>query len=160
MTIESMRKLVVVLAFGACAHGAQRLGGGGGGGQSGGNLGPLPDAVRKAIDASVGPTASVSRERENGATVYEAAVQTKLEVIVSDQGALLETEIALPVASLPTAVTAALAGRGTISEAEVVVRPNGVVFEVEVADIEYALDATGKILSQVQEHDEPGDDED
>jgi hypothetical protein len=159
MRMKPMRNIVVVLAFTACAHSAQS-GGGGGGGQTGANSGPVPADVRKAVDAVLGPSAKITSEREDGATVYEAAIQTKLEVAMTDQGNLIETEIALPVASLPSAVTAALAGKGTISEAEVVVRPSGVVFEVEVGDTEYALDASGKILKQEQEHDEPGDEED
>jgi hypothetical protein len=154
-----MRNIVLGLAFTACAHPAQ-TGGGGGGGQRGVNSGPVPPGVRKIVDDVLGPNAQIVTESEDGATVYEAASQTKLELVVDSQGTLRETEIALPVATLPSAVTAALAGKGTIGQAEVVVRPNGVVFEVEVADIEYSLDASGKILGQEQERDEPGDEQD
>jgi hypothetical protein len=87
---------------------------------------------------------------------------TELELVRDDTGQLVETEIELPIASLPTAVTAALAGKGAIHEAEVVVRANGVIFEVEVGDTEYTIDPAGKILGQEIEADgdEQGDDED
>lgn len=152
-----MRIFLVVLATAACGH-AQHGAGGGGGGQSGGNSAPVPAQVRKTVDATLGPTAQVTSEREGGATIYEAAAQTKLELELSDSGVLQRTEVALPAAALPAAVTAALAGKGTIHEAEVVVMPTGVAFEVEIGDTEYLVDATGKIVSQETEHDE-GDDE-
>jgi hypothetical protein len=84
--------------------------------------------------------------------VDEEATHAKREVV--------ETEVAVPVASLPTAVTAAVAGKGAISEAEVIVRPDGVIFEVEIGDTEYAIDPDGRIVAQETEHDEPGDDKD
>jgi hypothetical protein len=116
------------------------------------------------IDATLGPklapNARVSSEHENGATIYEAAVQTNLELELTDRGQLLTTEVAIPVAALPSAVTRALAGKGTISEAEVMITDSGVAFEVEVGNIEITIDASGKIIQQVEEVDEPGDDED
>ena len=162
MTSIATCNALVVCAFMACAHGPE--GGGGGGGHTGGNTGPIPADVRKTVETTLGPklgpTAKISSERENGATIYEAAVKTNLELELSDTGKLLTTEIAVPVASLPSAVIAALAGKGTISEAEVMITATGVTFEVEVGNTEIVVDASGKIIQQVQESDEPGDDED
>ena len=57
----------------------------------------------------------------------------------------------MPVQTLPSAVARAV--EGTIAEAEVVVTPTGVVFELEVGDTEYTVDPMGKILAQAREHD-------
>jgi hypothetical protein len=149
---------LAVLFLVACAH-APTTGGGGGGGQSAHSSGPVPAEVRKTVEALLGPNARIASEREDGATVYEAASQTKVELELSAAGAVQQTEVAIPVAALPSAVTAALAGKGTIAEAEVVVRPSGVAFEVEVGETEYVVDAAGTILQQEREQDE-GKDED
>jgi len=159
MRIDGMRILLVVLATAACGH-AQHGAGGGGGGQSGGNSAPVPAQVRKTVDATLGPAAQVTSEEEGGVTIYEAATQTKLELELSAAGVLQRTEVAVPAAVLPTAVTAALAGKGTISEAEVVVMPTGVAFEVEIDDTEYVVDPSGKILSHETEVDVKGEDRD
>jgi len=153
MRIEAMSKIVVFLLAASCAHGGS--GGGGGGGQAGGGTGPVPAEVRKIVDATLGPNARITSERENGHTIYEAAIQTKLELELSDTGKLQKTEVALPVGTLPTAVAAAV--KGPIKEAEVVILPSGVAFEVEVGNTEYTIDASGKILAQETEE---GDDED
>ena len=158
MRLGSTRNLLVMLAMTACAHTQNTARGGGGGGQTGGNSAPVPAQVRKTIDAILGPTASVTSEREDGVTTYEAAVQTKLEIEVGGAGELQHTEVALPVAALPTAVTAALASKGTIAEAELVVSPTGVAFEVEIGDDEIVIDAAGKILEQHHEAEEDDDD--
>ena len=142
MTIQAMRFLPVVVAIAAC-------------GQSGKTT-AVPEKVRKAAESIVGPSARIISEKEGGVTIYEAAVQTKLEVELSETGALSKTEIAIPVATLPTAITAAFAGK-QISEAEVVVMPSGVAFAIEVGNHEYLVDAAGNIVAQ--EH-EPGDDKD
>jgi len=160
MRIVSVRNLLVTLAFAACAHSQNPGGGGGGGGQTGGNSAPVPAEVRKTIDAVLGPTASVASEQDGGVTIYEAAVQTKLGIELSASGQLQRAEVALPVAALPTAVTAALASKGTISEAEVVVSPSGVAFEVEIGNQEILIDAAGKILEQHQEAEDEKDDDD
>lgn len=148
-----------LLAIAACGH-ARPTGGGGGGSLHADTTGPLPPSVRQTIDTVVGPGARVTSEREDGALIYEAAIQTKLELEVSATGALQKTEIALPTGSLPSAVAAALTGKGTITEAEVVVTPAGVAFEVEVGDDEYLIDAAGTILEQAHESEAPGDDDD
>jgi hypothetical protein len=150
MRIESLRIVLVALVFTACAHDA-RTGGGGGGGQASVSSGPVPAGVRKTVDEALGPTARITSEREAGVTIYEAAIETKLELELSDTGALQRTEVTLPVATLPAAVTAALASKGTISEAEVVVTASGIAFEVEIGDDEFLVDVTGKILEQHRE---------
>ena len=155
MTIRSMRMASVALMFTACAHTAP-AGGGGGGGQSSVSSGPVPASVRKTIEAALGPSARITSEREGGVTIYEAAVDTKLELELSDLGALQRAEVALPIATLPAAVTAALAGRGPIDEAEVVVMSSGVAFEVEIGEDEFLIDASGTVLEQ---HREAGEDD-
>jgi hypothetical protein len=137
-----MRLLLTVIAAG-CAHGPS-----GGGG-------PVPAGVRATAERILGPSARIASERERGVTIYEAAAQTKLELELTDSGKLLKTELALPVATLPDAVASAV--KGTIQEAEIVVMSTGVAFEVEVGDIEYTIDPSGKILAQERE---PTDDED
>jgi hypothetical protein len=158
MRIDAMRILVVALAFTGCAHSAQR--GGGGGGHASVSSGPVPASVRKTVDATLGANARITSEREGGVTIYEAAIETKLEVELSDAGALQRTEVALPVATLPAAVVAALAGKGTIREAEVVVMASGVAFEVEIGDDEFLIDASGKILDQHREVEDTQDEDD
>ncbi|HEY5923205.1 MAG TPA: hypothetical protein VIV11_16110 [Kofleriaceae bacterium] len=69
-------------------------------------------------------------------------------------------EFALPARLLPGPVVQAVAGKGTITEAEVVISPFGVMFEIEIGKIEYTIDVTGKILAKEREGDEPGDDTD
>lgn len=147
--------LLLVVLLG-CSH-AQHAGGGGGGGggDRGGGTGPVPAEVRKTVDATLGAGANVTSERENGVVTYEAARDTKLELELSDKGQLQRTEISVPVATLPTAVAAALSTKGAIKEAEVVLLPTGVAFEVEIGDTEYVVDAAGQILSS--EHETPDD---
>jgi hypothetical protein len=159
MKLATLFPSLIFLAIAACGH-ARPTGGGGGGGLHADSTGPVPPAVRQTIDTVLGPGARVTSEREGGATIYEAAIQTKLELEVSAAGVLQKTEIALPTGSLPSAVTAALAGKGAITEAEVVVTPTGVAFEVEVGDDEYLVDAAGTIREQAHESDAPGDDDD
>jgi len=146
MTSATLRNLGVVLAFAGC-----------------GSTGGTPAEVRKTIDVTLGPklapSAQVSSERENGATIYEAAVQTTLELELAETGKLLETEVAIPVASLPVAVTRAVVGRGMISEAAVVISPTGIAFEVDIGNTEIVIEPSGKII-EVEALDEPGDDED
>ncbi|HUS31690.1 MAG TPA: hypothetical protein VMZ53_24480, partial [Kofleriaceae bacterium] len=91
--------------------------------------------------------ARVTSESEGGTLIYEGARETKLEVEVSAQGQLMQTEVAVPVAALPDAVTKAFAGKGAIKEAEVVLRASGVAFEIEVGGTEYVVDAQGNVLS-------------
>jgi hypothetical protein len=159
MRIGSVRIILVALVFTACTHVATR-GGGGGGGHAGISSGPVPASVRKAVDATLGPNARITSEREGGAMLYEAAIDTKLELELSDSGVLQRTEVALPVATLPAAVIAGLAGKGTIHEAEVVVMPTGVAFEVEIGEDEYLIDASGKIIDQHREVEDTKDDDD
>lgn len=70
------------------------------------------------------------------------------------------TEVEIPVAQLPSAIIAALAGKGDIREAEMIVSQRGTVYEVEIGNTEYMLDASGTILAQEQDdEDEDADDE-
>jgi uncharacterized membrane protein YkoI len=127
-----------------------------------------PEAVRKAAAALLGPKAKLVKETEHGAVVYEAATTTKLEASFSETGAIQNTELALPLGALPKAVSQAvqtkLTGGAKVSESEVVVTPDGVTFEVETKasngqEVEYTMDAAGKILKEEHEE-ETGEDED
>ncbi|HSD89012.1 MAG TPA: hypothetical protein VLB44_15900 [Kofleriaceae bacterium] len=149
--------LLLVALFG-CSHAQHASGGGGGGGEHGGGTGPVPPEVRKTVEATLGPTAQVTSEHENGVEIYEAARDTKLEVELSAAGQLQRTEVAVPVATLPTAIATAMSGKGAITEAEVVLLPTGVAFEIEIGDTEYVVDASGQILSS--ERETPDDDKD
>jgi hypothetical protein len=154
--------LLLAAAAVACSH-PQHIGGGGGGGgggDSGGGAGPIPADVRKTVEATLGPNARISVEREGGALVYEAVVDTKLEIELDAKGQLKTTEVEIPLGALPSAVVATAKTKGTITEAEVVITPAGVAFQIEVGNTEYTIDASGAILSSEQEADEPGDDED
>lgn len=155
-----MKLSVLAVALLLGCGGAQK-GGGGGGGDHGGGSGPVPPEVRKTIEGALGADARIDSEREGGKLVYEGARKTKIEVEVSEQGQLLQTEVAIPVGSLPDAVTKALASKGKVSEAEVVLTPSGVAFEVEIGDTELTVDAAGNVLStEHEEGDENGEDED
>jgi hypothetical protein len=149
-----LRVIFVLLApLVACSH--QHPAGGGGGGGTGGDTAPVPASVRKVVDDTLGPDAKIGVEHEHGATIYEAATKTKLELELSETGAIQKTEVAIPVASLPAAVASAVAARGKISEAEVVLTAAGPLFELEVGDTELTVDATGKIVEEEhEEHEE------
>jgi hypothetical protein len=154
-----MKLSILAVAVLLGCGGAPR-GGGGGGGDHGGGPGPVPPEVRKTIEGALGPDARVSSEREGGKLIYEGARKTKIEVEVSEQGQLQKTEVAIPVASLPDAVTKALASKGTISEAEVVLTGAGVAFEVEVGNTELTVDAAGNVLSTERGEDDDDENED
>ena len=134
-----------------------------------------PDKVKKAAAAVLGTKqVTIDREEEDGAVTYEAATTTKLEVVFNEAGQLQETEAALPIASLPTAVAGAvqakLAKGAKITEADVIVRPDAVVFEVVTKltsgdEVEYVVDAAGTGVSEKREAagdagDEDDDDKD
>ncbi|HEY8144123.1 MAG TPA: hypothetical protein VIG06_15660 [Kofleriaceae bacterium] len=121
-----------------------------------------PAAVREAADRLVGPRASLHRE----GSIYEAAGKTTLEVELAADGSLREVEVALPLAALPAAVRAAVMAKlekgATIRESELIVTPEGVVFEVEAKlpsgkEVELAFDQSGSAVSQ---EDDEGDDDD
>jgi hypothetical protein len=152
-----MKLSIFVLVVGVGCGGAQTPAGGGGGGGQGGGAGPVPAEVRKTIEATLGPNARIASEREGGVLIYAGARDTKIEVEVSEQGQLMQTEVAIPVAALPEAVTKALASKGTIREAEVLLRSSGVAFEVEVGNTELVVDAAGNILSSEASEDDDGD---
>jgi hypothetical protein len=158
MRIASHVLALVVVA--ACGH--PQRGGGGGAGGAGGADGPVPEAVRKTVEASLGANARIKAEHEHGVTIYEAVSQAKLELEVTEAGVIQKTEVAIPISTLPTVIVAAANAKGgTIAEAEVVVTPTGAMFEVEVksaaGEIEYLIDQTGKIVSEEKEEDEKGE---
>jgi hypothetical protein len=151
----SIFAMIVLVGCGGTQHGGSA--GGGGGGGAGGGSGPVPAEVRKTIEGALGPNARVTSEREGGKLIYEGARETKLEVEVSEQGQLLQTEVAIPTAALPDAVVKAFAGKAAIGEAEVVLRGAGVAFEIEVGGTEYVVDAAGNVLSSEAGEDSDGE---
>src|SRR5262245_50601490 len=111
-----------------------------------------PEGVRKtAATVLAGWKHDFHREEEDGSVVWEASTRTKLEVVLSERGQVLETEVALPPGTLPPAVMAAVkarAGASPIVEAEVSVTSAGVRFKVETRsgtgpETEYLCDPTG-----------------
>ena len=153
--MQIAKHVFAVVLIAACGH-PQKSSGGGGGGGGGGGDGPVPEAVRKTVEAALGANTRIKAEHEHGTTIYEAKTQSKLELEVSESGQIQKTEVALPIATLPTAVVAAATAKGgTISEAEVVVTATGAVFEVEIkGGVEYTIDQTGKILGEEKEEGE------
>jgi hypothetical protein len=123
-----------------------------------------PAALRARVAEVLGADATISAEGPARARVYEAATQTKLEIELDDTGLVTQAELALPPALLPAAVAAAAAARGQATEAEVVVTPAGVAFEVEIATgagtIEVMLDASGALLEDDAGAADDEDDED
>ena len=121
-----------------------------------------PDAVRARIAALLGAGAEIEVDGPVSARTYEGEARTEISVEVDASGALLGTEVAVPVAALPTAVAAAATARGPMKEAELVVTATGVMFEVEVTTatgtIELMIDAAGTVVSD--RGDEDDDDED
>jgi len=112
----------------------------------------VPTDVRRTVESLLGPSATIGSDLEGGVTTYEAVAQTRLELELAASGALQKTEVVVPVQALPSAVAHAITGK--IDDAEVVVTPTGVVFEVEVANTEYIVDPSGKILSRKLEVDD------
>lgn len=154
--VTPMKTMICVLALIGCGS-AQNTSGGGGGGGTGGGTAPVPEQIRTAVSGAIGPNAKIVAEQEHGATIYAAMTTTKLELEFSSSGQLQKTEVAIPVASLPTTVANALRAKGTITEAEAVITPAGTLYEVEVGDGEYTVDEQGKIVEEEHEHDDDKD---
>lgn len=110
-----------------------------------------PAPVETAAEQLLGTDVTYEHEDEG----YEAHASTEIEVTFADDGAIKGTEVAVPVATLPSLVRAAVSG--TPTEASVILADGGVTFEVEVDGTDYLVDASGKVLGQ--EH-EAGDDND
>ena len=126
----------------------------------------LPKAVTDAVKAKY-PKAELkeaSKEVKDGKTVYE--VETKLsgkglDLTVSADGKILETEEEIAVADLPKAVTSAIKAKypaGTVKTAEKVTKTEGntTSYEVIVAlkgkkSRELAISADGKITGDEEE---------
>lgn len=139
---------IVAMGLAGCAHGRAAAPAPAGG--------PAPAGVRSAAEGLLGTGVAIHEEHEDGKTQYEATAPTKLEVELSATGALQKTEIAIPLGALPAAVVAAASAKGTPREAEVVITPAGVVFEVEVAgagagELELTIDAAGTVLASETE---------
>jgi hypothetical protein len=124
-----------------------------------------PAPVRAAARAVVGSDARVHRE----GSIYEAAGTTGLEVELGADGTVRETEVALPLAALPTAVRAA-AGKtfpdaSAVRECALVVAPSGVRFEIEGKaaagkEVEISLDEQGRAVGGDDEEDGGGEQDD
>ncbi len=131
-------------------------------GKSSGGDAPAP--VRAAARAFVGSDVRVHRE----GSIYEAAGRTGIEVELGADGAVRETEVALPLVSLPSAVRAA-AGKtfpdpNAVRETALVITPAGIRFEIEGRaasgkEVEISLDEQGRSVSDDEEDEEDGDEE-
>lgn len=126
-----------------------------------------PNAVKKAATTLFGKNAKLSYEKE-GNGLYEVGASTEIEAVFDEQGNVRETEVEIPLATLPMAVLAAVRAKlpsgAKLVEAEVVIKPTGVAFEVEAAadgkEIEYVVSPTGDIVGQEQDDDVDDDDDD
>jgi hypothetical protein len=152
-----MRTLLILGALVACAATVR------------GAPGPIPDAVKKTVDRVLGKRSTrIGKEGAGADLVYEAATKTTLEVVVAADGTLVETEVEVPVAALPSAVSRAVVAKlgsgATLLEAEVVMTDAGVAFEVEGRAggkvVEYRVDGGGTILAEEPDDDAAGDDDD
>jgi hypothetical protein len=123
-----------------------------------------PAAVSATVLAVLGADVPIEPDGAEADRTYEAATRTKLDLELDGSGALIKTEIALPVASLPAAVATTASKRGTIVEAEVVVTAGSVAFEVEVraadGNHELLIDVSGAELSADTDHDVGDNDDD
>ena len=128
----------------------------------------VPPPVRKTVDSVLGRSAKISREGSGANLVYEATRATAVEIVVTPRGVLQETEVEIPIEALPLVVaraaTARLARGAVLAEAEVVITPTGVVFEVEGKlgrkETEWRIDQTGKVLAEEHEDDDRAGDDD
>ncbi len=112
-----------------------------------------PAPVHERITAVLG-----DREVHIGqeGALYEAHADTELELLITADGKLVESEIAIPVAIVPDVVRAAI--DGDLVEAALIVTPEGVLYELETRDHEIVVDATGQVVAHEDEEGE--DDED
>ncbi|MCB2156316.1 PepSY-like domain-containing protein [bacterium] len=134
----------------------------------------LPEAVRSAV-----PSAQVKRamlESEDGTLVYEVLVTNSdgatLEVVVTTDGALIETEQRTTLEALPATVRHTLESVLPGSDLDELERKQIVLYEAEFEgeelSCEVQMDATGRILKTESEHEDHeqgeqykrGDDED
>ena len=135
---------------------------------------PLKDVPQVVLDAVKAkfPGAELTgaeKEVEDGTTSYEVALKDKgrkIEVTVTAQGSILETETDVAVGDLPTAVSSAIKAKypkGTIKEAEAITRikegKETRSYEVVVAtggkkSLEIKVSPEGKILKSEDAEDE------
>jgi uncharacterized membrane protein YkoI len=114
----------------------------------------LPPAVRSAIEAETKDSTvkGVSREVENGKTMYEAETVRNghsRDLLFDATGAVVEVEEELALDKAPEAVKAALAAHGgTILTLESVTKGSTVTYEAQVQKdgkrSKVALDGSGK----------------
>lgn len=136
------------------------------GGKSKGRAADAPDTVRTAAEKLMGPNVALHRE----GAIYEATGTTDLEMELGADGSVRETEVALPLSVLPSAVRAAVQGKlppgAVVRESELVVTADAVRFEVDARlssgkDLEFLVDPNGQVLGEEREDDGgDGDEED
>ena len=120
---------------------------------------PLPDAVRAAIVARF-PNATIvstARETEDGETRFEAVItegDRRREVEAQPDGTIVAVEERVSVESVPGPAKAAvlqLRPGGTVTRAEHIETPTGVVWELRVESKgsrahDITVDAVGKVV--------------
>ena len=123
----------------------------------------VPAAVKTKL-TSMFPTAKVEKwEKEDGK--FEAEFEnngTETSVIFEANGTYVQTEVEIPVTSLPTAINeyvkTNLAGK-KIDEATKISNANGTIsYEVEIGDSDYLFDIDGKFISKENDDKETDDD--
>ena len=129
----------------------------------------VPDAVKAKFTTLYPEVKNVSWEKENNQSEVEFK-QNTMEVsvfidatgILTQTGILIQTETAIPVKSLPHAITYYLAKNlpgKKINEAAKIVNAKGIVtYEAEVGDDDYIFDADGNFLRKELEDSTEDDD--
>jgi uncharacterized membrane protein YkoI len=129
----------------------------------------VPEPVRAALHKAAGGAriAAVSRERERGVLVYEAAWHDrglKHEAAVTADGALLELETTIPLDQAPAAVQAAIAKHFGPDVKVVVEKKMIVVYEAEAKidgkEHEILIFPTGQVHDAQDGDDDEDDDDD
>lgn len=120
----------------------------------------VPDAVKAKFTALYPDVKNASWEKESNQFEAEFKQNTlEVSVLIDASGILIETETAIPVTSLPQAITGYvtknLPGK-KINEAAKIVNATGLVtYEAEVGGDDYIFDADGNFLrKELEDSDE------
>jgi hypothetical protein len=124
----------------------------------------VPAAVKTKFTTMFPNTKVEKWEKEGGK--FEAEFESnKIEtsVIFEANGTYVQTEVEIPVSSLPTAINeyvkANLSGK-KIAEATKITNANSIItYETEIDDTDYLFDANGKFISKEVDDKEVDDDD-
>jgi len=134
-------------------------------------LDKLPKVIVEAVKAKFpkGELVEATKEKEDGKTLFEVIVkigESKIEVVLTEKGEIVEVEKPIDVKDLPKAVKEAIDAKypkATLSEAEEVTKAEKIQYEVVVKTaegktLELTLDPAGKILETEEVKDEKKED--